>query len=133
MKVLFDKGEEKVLSIIDDIYLLDENANLSGFDTIKEYNTLTSSITELEGEFQNSNGNIPREIDLDKVVWSDLQKCYSDRLERFISDFKDKMAEALRSKELMELKVSSLSEYFGIRMFYTVCINILYIIWINIL
>ena len=48
VKGLYDKGEESILSIVNDLYLLDNFAKLSAKEALKEVNSINASLSEME-------------------------------------------------------------------------------------
>ena len=135
VKSLYDKQEESVLSVLQDLNLVEDCAKLSGAEVLREYSTLRGALDGLQeaytfngNKLKNSNingngadasttGNSSNTSGGNEVFTSPTAKkmidSFSARLEAHLSQFQGMMAECERSRLILQRKVDDIIRYFG--------------------
>lgn len=110
VKTLYDKGEESVLEVIDDLAMLSDNTlPFSTLEAFQEFDNLEKLIANLDAEKRR---NSP-----DATFSSPTAKAMSDeyvqKLETYVCESKEKMGFLSKRKILLSKKLRGLMEYFG--------------------
>ncbi len=111
VKGLYDKNEENLLGVIDDLsQLADSTLPLSTLDALSEYENLKKQLSYLQKEMD-------RVQPSNNVFSSPTAKAMSDvycvTLEKHVTAARDRIAYIDKRKVLFTKKVRSLMEYFG--------------------
>jgi hypothetical protein len=112
VKSLYDKQEEAMLSVIEDLNLVEESARTSGSEVIKEFSTLRASLDSLEQAYA-FNQQKSAEPGFSSPTARKMVDQFSVRLETYLSSFQGQMQECERSKTILTRKVSDIVKYFG--------------------
>lgn len=113
MKTLYDKSEESLLEVIEDLSLLADNTlQLSSLEAIQEYSNLEQQLAKLTKELQRSQPMAESET-LTSPTAKSMSDKYCHRLSDYIHEFKEKMAYLNKRKIILSKKLKSLMEYFG--------------------
>jgi hypothetical protein len=112
VKSLYDKQEESVLQVIDDLSLLEESSKLSCNEVLKEFATLDASLQSLENAYA-FNQRKTEEPSFNSPTAKQLIDTFSTRLEAYIAQFQGLKAECDRSKLILARKINDVIRYFG--------------------
>jgi hypothetical protein len=111
VKSTIDRGDEKLLDILDDLTILEQSVKLSGKDTMVEasnvnrnFEDMKSSLTETE-EHIASSGYDPTLLP--------LSEHYVKNLRSELDTFEVIWEDSIRASEIMKRKVIEVVEYFG--------------------
>lgn len=112
VKSLYDKQEEGVLSVIEDLNLVDETARISGGEVLKEFATVRATLDSLEEAYQyNQKKNV--EPCFNSPTAKKMIDEFSTKLETYLSSFQGRMQECDKSKLILKKKIDDVIQYFG--------------------
>jgi hypothetical protein len=116
VKLFFEKGEESVLCILDDLSLLEECCRLSVLESTKDFQYLFDNVNELEVELKCCQQN----VDTKKVInqfasptAKILTSNYNKNLQSYVLGFRKLVIELNQCKVILSSKVLKIVDYFG--------------------
>jgi hypothetical protein len=112
VKSLYDRQEESVLCVIEDLTLVEETARISGAEVMKEFATVHASLDGLEEAYR-YNANKTAESTFNSPTAKKMIDEFSLKLESYLSVFQGQMQECDRSKVILKKKIDDIIQYFG--------------------
>lgn len=112
VKSLYDKQEESVLTVIEDLNLVEESAKVSGNEVLKEFAGVRSALDGLE-EAYTANQKKNEVPSFNSPTAKKLIDEFSSKLEVYLSSFQGQMQECERSKLILRRKIDDIIKYFG--------------------
>lgn len=112
VKSLYDKQEESVLAVIDDLSLVEETARLSGTEVMKEFDTVRASLDGLEDAYR-FNQKKTDEPGFASPTAKKMIDEFSTKLESYLGLFQGQIQECERSKIILKKKIDDIIRYFG--------------------
>lgn len=112
VKSLYDKGEQNVLAVVDDLNLVDKSSKLSDAEVLKEVEGISKNFKFLMEELQrnelNMSGNVLRSPTA-KLIVNDFHTA----LQAYLHTFTSQVEEVAKWSGVMRRKVKEIVEYFG--------------------
>ena len=124
VKSLYDRGEEKVLIVADDLAIVESAAPLSSTDLVKEMHDLQNLYDQLQneslrikqkqekGEALSPKGGSTTPVNSPRAVMSSSAQ-FVAKLDERLHEFESTMGEVNKVKKLMERKSKEIIEYFA--------------------
>ncbi len=112
VRSLYDKHEERVLDVIDDLQLVDDGAKLSGAETAREFDAVARNLAFLSAEHDRNQGTLDSHSfssPTAKLIVSQFHL----RLETYLERFRPQSAKLQRWREIMGRKIRETVDYFG--------------------
>ncbi len=107
---MFDKGEESLLGVIDDLVMISDNTlPLSSTEAFQEFENLEQQLGKLEIEKRRSSP----EASFSSPTAKQMSDDYVQKLEFYIIESREKLTFLSKRKILLSKKLKNLMEYFG--------------------
>lgn len=112
VRSLYDRGEERVLEVIEDLSLVEEGARLSVVDAAREFSALEKQLAFLRAEYQRNMVNSDRNV-FSSPTAKTMVSHFGTRLESYLGVFDERTAKLLRWRGVLRKKTSDVLQYFG--------------------
>ena len=112
VKSLYDKQEESVLVVIEELNLVEESARISGSEVLKEFTIVKSSLSSLE-EAYTFNQQKSEKPSFNSPTAKKMIDEFSIKLEVYLSSFQGRMLECESAKSILRKKIDDIIKYFG--------------------
>lgn len=118
MKNLYDKSEERLLGVIEDLSLVDECAKLNSQELLRDFDALNKNFAALQADYDrnmavSTHSPVKRAAEFTSPTARAMVSQFHDRLGAYLIEFKQKLSEAQRSKLMLSKKANELIDYFG--------------------
>lgn len=112
VKSLYDKNDENLLEVIDDLaQLADNTLPLSSVEAFQEYEHIQKQLSSLEKEYERTQPNDSNPFS--SPTAKTLSDHYCVALEEHIVRAKERLSYIVKRKVLLSKKIRALMEYFG--------------------
>lgn len=112
VKSLYDKQEEGVLAVIEDLNLVEESARLSGTEVLREFAAVRAALDGLQEAYQFNQTKAAEPLFNSPTAKKMIDE-FSEKLEAHLSSFQGQMQECERSKVILTKKLEDIVRYFG--------------------
>ena len=112
VKSLYDKQEESVLAVLEDLNLVEDSAKLSGNEIIKEFGSILVSLNGLEEAYE-FNQKKSAEPSFNSPTAKKMIDNFGQKLETYLASFQGQMQECERNKLILSRKIDDIIKYFG--------------------
>lgn len=112
VRSLYDKGEARVLEVIEDLQLVDDGARLSGDEAGREFDAIARNLAFLSAEHERNQGTIDNHSFSSPTAKLIVSQFHA-RLEAYLEGFRQQNSKLLRWREVMGRKIREIVEYFG--------------------
>jgi hypothetical protein len=112
VKSLYDRGEEGVLCVLQDLTLVEGGSKISGTDVLKEFGNVSKSLEGLEAAY-NENTQAQSENTLTSPTAKQMMSTFSNRLSVHLVAFRELTAQCGTSGLILRRKVDDIVRYFG--------------------
>lgn len=112
VKSLYDKGEQNILAVVDDLNLVDKSSKLSDTEVLKDVDSIGKNFKFLMDELQRNELNLSANVlksPIAKVIVSD----FNSALQAYLVNYKNQIDEVAKWSGVMKRKVNEIVEYFG--------------------
>mmetsp|Transcript_5286 Transcript_5286/g.8627 ORF Transcript_5286/g.8627 Transcript_5286/m.8627 type:complete len:506 (+) Transcript_5286:1-1518(+) len=113
VKSFYDKQEESVLSVIEDLSLVTDSSKISGKDVVKELSALRTTLTSLENAYAENKRKHEAEPTFHSPTAKQMIDDFGTKLETYMASFQGKMLECDKYKIILERKMVDIVTYFG--------------------
>ncbi len=112
VKSLFDRGEEHLLEVIDDLQLVDEGAKLSAVESLREFDTVEKHMAGLSEEFQRNQKTTDGHV-LNSPTAKLIVSQFHTRLQEYLRKFEGGVHQLRKRREILTRKMADILEYFA--------------------
>ena len=118
VKSIYDKAEEKLMGVIEDINLVDECFRINSSDLLKNCETIEKDFAALNSEYERNNllcgsSNLQRNEHFFSPTAKALVADFSDRLGNYLSVFKELLTVVRKHRQIMVRKTNEFIIFFG--------------------
>lgn len=114
VKTLYDKSEEHLVGVIDDLSLLaDMTLPIASLEALQEFQTMLSHLSQLEKEVTRTQPLQQSQEIFTSPTAKAMSDEYAQRLHEYIHEYQGKVSILTKRKTLFLKKIRQLMEYFG--------------------
>ncbi len=114
VKTLYDKSEEGLLGVIEDLgFLADHTAPLCSTEVLQDLTSINKQVDSLTQEARRARSLTSGQDIFSSPTAKAISDEYTIRLEEYLQTFQDRQLLLMKRRQLLQKKIYSLMEYFG--------------------
>lgn len=113
VKNLFDRGEQHLLEVIEDLQLVDEGAKLSIVELLRDFDTVEKNQVAVSDEFQRNRKTASGDQVFNSPTAKLIVSQFHIRLERYLREFEHHLGRLRKWREVLQRKIADILEYFA--------------------